>query len=259
MHAQKTASDMKIISRSNQWINMDITDFIKRLEVIAPPENAEDMDNGKIGLVIEGKREIRKAACALDATINTVTKAAEMGADILIVHHPPIWHAVHKIIGLKKDIFLPAFRAEMNIYSMHTNFDHARGGINDALGEYLELKNIQQMTLGVIGDCTMSLKELSQRLGGGLRVYGDIGKIDGRTFKIAVVGGSGFDAELIEEAESMRADVFLSSELKHDTIISNNIILAESTHYDLESVGMKKLAKDMGWTFIEDRPQRHNI
>ena len=73
------------------------------------------------------------------------------------------------------------------------------------------------------------------------------------------MGGSGFDAELIEEAKEAGADVFLSAELKHDTIISQDIILAESTHYDLESIGMKKLAEKMGWTFIEDRPQRHDI
>lgn len=248
---------------------MDITDFIRKLEDIAPPEIAEDMDDGKIGLVIEGKREITRAACALDATKYTVTKAAESGADILVVHHPPIWHAVHRITGLKRDIFLPAFKAEMNIYSMHTNFDHARGGINDALGEFLELKNIENMSLGVIGDCTMSLKEISQKLGGSLRVYGDIGRLEksrseggkseGKAFRLAVVGGSGFDAELIEEAKKAGADVFLSAELKHDTIISQDIILAESTHYDLESIGMKKLAEKMGWTFIEDRPQRHDI
>ncbi|MBQ3717933.1 MAG: Nif3-like dinuclear metal center hexameric protein [Methanomicrobium sp.] len=238
---------------------MDIADFIRKLEDIAPPEIAEDMDDGKIGLVIEGKREITRAACALDATKNTVAKAADMGADILVVHHPPIWHAVHRITGLKRDIFLPAFKAEMNIYSMHTNFDHARGGINDALGEFLELKNIGHMSLGVIGDCTMSLKEISQKLGGSMRVYGDIGRLEGKTFRLAVVGGSGFDAELIDEAKDAGADVFLSAELKHDTVISQDIILAESTHYDLESIGMKKLAEKTGWTFIEDRPQRHDI
>ena len=250
---------MSIILQSDKWIIMDIADFIRKLESIAPPDLAEEMDEGKTGLVIEGKKEITRAACALDATKNTVTKAAEMGADILVVHHPPIWHAVHKITGLKKEIFLPAFRAEMNIYSMHTNFDHARGGINDALAQYLELKNIGHMSLGVIGDCNMSLKELSEKLGGGLRVYGDIDRIKGKTFRLAVVGGSGFDAELIDEAEALGADVYLSAELKHDTIISRDIILAESTHYDLESVGMKRLAEKMGWTYIEDRPLKHDI
>jgi dinuclear metal center YbgI/SA1388 family protein len=227
--------------------------FISILEEIAPPGLAEEFDEGRIGLIIEGKEEIESVACSLDATGHSVSQAVACGADALVVHHPPIWYPLTRIAGRDAFILRKALSAGLNIYAMHTNFDHAEGGINDALAEILGLSDIVKMPLGVVGDCSLTPAEISGLLGGGLRLYNCPEKIR----RIAVVGGSGFDPELIDCAYELRADAFLSAELKHSVMRNSppELGLMESTHYALESPGMKRLAERMGWTYIPDEPE----
>ncbi|MDD3976981.1 Nif3-like dinuclear metal center hexameric protein [Methanomicrobium antiquum] len=234
---------------------MDIEDLIDYLNIIAPPELSEDFDEGRIGLIVEGRKNIEKIACALDATEYTVSEAVKAKADILIVHHTPIWNPVTKISGNLKSILKTSLKADLNIFVMHTNFDHADEGINHALAEILNLENREKLSLGILGRCCLNVDELSKILGGNIRIYKNPGKIE----KLAVAGGSGFDTELIKEAELKGADAYLSSELKHSVLLSAGIPLIESTHYALESPGMKALAKREGWIFIEEKPHLKTV
>ena len=229
---------------------MNRTEFIARMERIAPPELAEEFDIGRIGLLVEGKDEIEKIACALDATPAVVNAAADGGFDALVVHHPAFWNAMHSVVGRNAEILRPLIRADVNLYAMHTNFDHAEGGINDALAEELRLTDRVRMSLGVVGTLTTPLSEISQILGCGLRVWGDVEGIS----RIAVVGGSAFDWELIEEAASLGAQAYLASELKYNMALESPIPCIEATHYALEAPGMRALARREGWTFIDGTP-----
>ncbi len=230
---------------------MDTGRFISILEEIAPPELAEEFDEGRIGLIVEGRDEIESVACSLDATSFCVSEAVKSGADALVVHHTPIWAPLTKISGRNASVLGKALSSGLNIYVMHTNYDHAAGGINDVLAEILDLSGIEKLPLGIVGDCSLTPAGISEILGGGLRLYNCPEKIG----KIAVVGGSGFDPELIDCAYKLGADVFLSSELKHSVMRNSPIGLMESTHYALESPGMKALAGKMSWTYIPDEPE----
>lgn len=235
---------------------MKRNDFINHLESIAPPDRAEDFDIGRIGLILEGKEDISVIACALDATPAVVSNAADYGVDALVVHHPTFWHPMHGITGRPAEILRPLIKNDINLYAMHTNFDHANGGINDALAETLHLKNCHRMnknpsSLGVVGDITLSPSEIATILGGGLRIWGNISQIN----RIAVVGGAAFDLDLISEAQSLGAQAYLSSELKYNLALESPIPLIEATHYALEAPGMRALAKRENWIFIEDMPE----
>jgi dinuclear metal center YbgI/SA1388 family protein len=230
---------------------MHIDQFIRTMEQIAPSDLAEEYDEGRIGLVVEGTRDIRKVVCALDATPRVVEAAVASGADMLVVHHTPIWHPVTRIGGRCAELLRMLLSNETNVYVMHSNFDRAAGGINDALAGLLELSDVERMTMGVVGTCCITLDEIVRRLGSGARVYGTLRNPD----RLAVVGGSGFDPELIDEAARMGADAFLSSELKHSVALASPIPLIESTHYALESPGMRELSMRMGWEFIPDPPK----
>ena len=72
--------------------------------------------------------------------------------------------------------------------------------------------------------------------------------------RLAIVGGSGFDIDLIYEAVSLGADTFLSAELRHSVYRSSPIPLLESTHYALEAPAMRVLAERKGWCYIDDPP-----
>lgn len=226
--------------------------FIEELETIAPPIAADEYDEGRIGLVVEGTVEIGEVACALDATHPVVLQAVELGVDALVVHHTPIWDPVTKVEGGLARVLGTALSAGMNVYVMHSNFDRAPGGINDALADLLGLEERVRLSLGVLGTCPLAPQEISSRLGGALRVWG--GDAGESPFRLAVAGGSAFDISLIREAAEAGAKAYLSSELKHSVARLSPLPLLESTHYALEAPGMRALAARQGWIFIEDPP-----
>jgi putative NIF3 family GTP cyclohydrolase 1 type 2 len=229
---------------------MDIGDIIKDLELIAPPSQAEEIDAGKIGLVIEGRGDVGRIACALDVTLPVVRAAAAMNAGLLVVHHTPLWTPVTALSGPLAVLLREILAADLNVYVMHTNFDHAEGGINDALVSLLEISQTGRMSLGICGDCPLTLPGIARRLGAPLISWGRPA-LPGR---IGVVGGSGFDLALIGEAAALGAGAFLSADLKHATVRASPIPLLQSTHYALEAPGMRMLAGRMGWEFLDDPP-----
>jgi dinuclear metal center YbgI/SA1388 family protein len=229
---------------------MHIRAFKEEMEALAPPALAEEFDAGRIGLVVEGRPEIRKVCCALDATPAVVKQAVISGADMLVVHHTPIWAPLTALTGPTATLMRDILVGNLNVYVMHTNFDHAAGGVNDALSELLGLSDCVPMSLGEVGTCTLPLLEISRRLGGNLRVWGEINSYH----RLAVVAGSGFDLSLMAEAQQIGAEAFLSAEMKHSVARAAPLPCIESTHYALEAPAMKRLSAQRGWQYINDPP-----
>ena len=230
---------------------MDIHEFVTAMEQVAPPELAEEYDAGRIGLIVEGRSDLGTVCCALDATQRVVEAAVAAGADMLVVHHTPLWNPVTAVRGPTARLLRSLLSSGMNLYVMHTNFDHAEGGVNDVLAARLGLQRTERMTAGLVGDCTLNAEEIARRLpGGGIRIYGEVSTIR----RLAVVGGSGFDPDLIQEAARLGADAFLSAELKHSVARASPIPCLEATHYALEAPAMEALASRMGWHYIPDPP-----
>ena len=230
---------------------MDLRAFIREMEELAPPALAEEFDCGRIGLVVEGQIEIDTVCCALDATPHVVREAIRERAGMLVVHHTPLWTPVTALTGQTAELMRMILSAHLNLYVMHTNFDHAAGGVNDALAELLSLEDLTPMSLGLVGTCTIPVEEISRRLGGNLRVWGSISTFH----RLALVGGSGFDPAIMAEAVALGADAFLSAELKHAIALAAPLPCIEATHYALEAPAMERLAHRQGWQYIADPPQ----
>ena len=240
-------------SRPSDFQSRD--EIINILEELAPPELAEPFDAGKIGLVIEGKERIAKVSTCLDVTFDVVRKAIENRTDLLIAHHTPIWTPLTAIGGEDAKLFSLILHSEMNVYVMHTNWDHAPGGVNDILADILGMTERENMSLGLVGSCSFKIHEIAQILGAPLRIWGEVSGIQ----RLAIAAGSGFDSSLIMEAKSLGADAFLSSELRHSVYRTSPLPLLESTHYALESPSMRVLAEEHGWEYIEDMPVLHSV
>ena len=234
---------------------MHVHAFIEEMERLAPPELAEDFDAEKIGLVVEGRPEISRVCCALDATPYVVKQAVGASADMLVVHHTPLWTPVTTITGRIAGLMRALLSADMNLYVLHTNFDRAQEGVNDALAELLSLKDISPMSTGCIGSCTISPAEISRRLGGNCRLWGEVKKIR----RLALVAGSGFDPALLKEAKELGADAFLSAEMKHSVARTAPLPCIEASHYALEAPAMQRLSTRMGWQYIDDPPLLQTI
>lgn len=104
------------------------------IESFAPLNYAETWDAPGLAL---GSRHtpVARVLCALDLTSTVVRQALEQCVDFLIVHHPPLFHAVHAINDDKPEgaMMLRLVQAGISCYSAHTNLDCAPGGTADAL------------------------------------------------------------------------------------------------------------------------------
>jgi len=240
-----------VINLALPYIFMHIRVFLEEVERVAPSFLADESDRERIGLIVEGRPEITKVCCALDPTPIVVARAVAVSADMLVVHHTPLWIPVTRLTGYTVQILRAILAADMNLYVMHTNFDRADDGINDALAHLLLLTDISHLSLGRIGTCHISLSDISRVLGGGIRTWGALGATITR---LAVVAGSGFDPGLLQEAVDRGADAFLSSEMKLAVARGAPLPCIEATHYALEAPGMRELASRMGWEYIDDPP-----
>lgn len=222
---------------------MELAKIVEILEEIAPPELADDFDKGRIGLILNLENNVEKIAVALDANPYVLTKAADTGADLLITHHTLIFHPINKISKTLAVSLGLALENRISLYSMHTNFDRAKGGINDALAARIGLRNIEALEIGRIGEIEpCSSVELASHVSECLRapvIYtGEREEIK----RVMVIGGSGFKGEFLEIARSHGADAFISSELKHELLrMNSDLCLIDATHYATESPGMETL------------------
>ena len=209
---------------------MHVRDFTAEMEALAPPSLAEEFDTGRIGLIVEGEPEIHTVCCALDATPRVVRAALGAKADMLVVHHTPIWTPLTALVGPTASLMRDILAGHLNVL--------------------LGLSGCRPLSLGLVGTCTLTLDEIAARLGAPLRVWGECGAVK----QLAVVAGSGFDPAILAEARDLGADAFLSAELKHSVARAAPLPCLESTHYALEAPAMKRLAAQKGWQYIDDPP-----
>ncbi len=240
---------------------MELSELIRMLEEIAPPELAEEMDKGKIGLIVPGTREVKKVATALDPTPYVIKKATEAKADALIVHHTLIWNPVAMIDRELANSLKMLLDKHISLYSMHTNFDRAPGGVNDTLASLLGMSSVVAIDLACAGMVEkQSLTSFAASAAKALQTDIEVvGPADKEVRTVVTSAGSGF-REALTVAKRLNADVLLSSELKHDVIRDRGeIALIAAPHYFTEAPAMKKLAEQLNAVvpteFIDDPPE----
>lgn len=231
---------------------MEIKKVTNFLERIAPLELAEPFDNGKIGLILDMQNDIKNISVAVDPTKFVLEEAAEDKADMLIVHHPPIFNSINKIPNDLAQILKIALDNNISIYAMHTNYDKADGGINDALADFLKLKNLQNLPMGRIGETSTFTypdeyaKFVANAFDAPVQMIGDL---DAAVHRVMVIGGSGFSYASIELAKANNVDAFISSEIPHHLIRYaedlDDLVLISATHYATEFPGMLGLVHSL--------------
>ncbi len=86
-------------------------------------------------------REVQKVLVALDVTEQTAEEAAQWGAELIVSHHPVIFHPAKRVTDQDPDgrLLLRLLESGLAAVCMHTNLDAAIGGVNDALAAALGL------------------------------------------------------------------------------------------------------------------------
>jgi dinuclear metal center YbgI/SA1388 family protein len=229
---------------------MELNDLVNQLNKMAPPEFAESFDNGKIGLIYGGRKNVNKVVVALDPTPYVIGKAQNMGADMVITHHTLIWTPTNRIDSLIAPQVRMLLDADMSLFAMHTNYDKAPGGVGAVLARRLGMTNPIQTGFAMRGVvCPTYLDEFARMTGKSLDTeqVTFVGDPNDKVRYIVAVPGAGF-REAIDVARRMSAmpDVVVSSEMHHDNIRDARalgIALVEVPHYHSEAPAMEMLAE----------------
>lgn len=200
---------------------IDVKNVLERLSAGMPLDTAEGYDN--VGLLIgNGSAPVKTVLCALDLRPKVLDEAEELHADLIVTHHPILFRARK---DLRTDdpegaMLYRAVRSGLALIAMHTNFDAACPGVNDALAGYLGLTGIEPDPSGLrIGDIAgTELGRMAamaeQKLGGAVRIYGER---ESKVRRLAVMGGSGGSYGM--RALEAGADTFLTGEISYHTAL----------------------------------------
>ena len=174
------------------------------------------------------ERDIQSVLLTTDVTESVVDEAMELGCQLIISHHPLLFHGLKQVCGQNPQarVVEKAIRNQIAIYSAHTNLDSVAGGINTRLADMLGIKNYRVLCpsetnpdigLGVIGQLEKAmsydafLAHVRDTLSTTYVRYTTPAHEEIRT--VALCGGSG--AEFIPQAIEQGADVYLTADCKY--------------------------------------------
>ncbi|MEA3508584.1 MAG: Nif3-like dinuclear metal center hexameric protein [Synergistota bacterium] len=233
-----------------------VADVLEAIEQFAPRQWSEEWDN--TGLLAGNVCwRVDRVAVALDATIDTMSKARENGCNCLLTHHPLVFEPLRKLdcatpTGRKIEL---AMEWKMSVIAAHTNWDKAPLGVNVILAGLLGLQNPQSLVPaaeGLFDGCRGDLpaEMTNEALGDLVRRKWGIAKTEIHAGckprllrRVALCGGSG--GSLWPEALAAGADVFVTADMKYHQIleaVESGLAIVSVDHGEMESVSLDDLA-----------------
>ncbi len=226
---------------------MKVRDITAAIEEFAPLGLQESYDNS--GLIVgRPDDEVHCALLAVDVTEEVIAEAVSEGCDMIITHHPIVFHALKRFNSASQTerCVEEAIRRGIVLYAAHTNLDSTPNGMSWRVGQILGLENMRVMQattaegagFGVVGELAEAMpseefmREVMERFAVKALRHGDIVREQVR--RIAVCTGSG--GSLIDEARASGADLYLTADLRYNDFMrhENAIILADMGHFESE-------------------------
>ena len=230
---------------------MNTKSLLLKLSKLFPKKYAKQ-NHDFVGLMV-GKLplEVNKILICLDLDEEIIEKAISESPDLIITHHPFIYGKKSKVLkyDLNKKVLYDRLEKEnIPVYSMHTNFDAGKGGMNDALANKLCLKNIRVSNLSNmmrIGELPneMEIKEFSRYAKEKLGVSYSLLINEGTNLikQVAIIGGGGSSYWKIAKEEG--ADIYISGDAPHHNrraIVTNKFNYLDMPH-EIEKIFMPTL------------------
>ena len=246
---------------------MRTADLIRDLNTLLTPENYRDYAPN--GLQVEGRGEITRVVTGVTACLELIRRAAELKADLLLVHHGWFWkHEDPRITGLKGRRVRELIAADINLAGYHLPLDdHPEFGNNALLGralDFTETGRFGEMDLGRLGSTApVTVHDLTLKITKVLKrpplVVGPADKVIRR-----VAWCSGAAQDMIEEAAIAGCDAFVSGEISERTTHiarEAGITYFAAGHHATERFGIRALGewiareKGLEVTFVDiDNP-----
>ncbi|MDE6502367.1 MAG: Nif3-like dinuclear metal center hexameric protein [Ruminococcus sp.] len=232
-----------------------INEVYDYLNKVYPVDAQEKWDNS--GFLVENyEMECSKIMLTLDITIPSIYEAECKGAELMISHHPVIFHPLKKI-----DRKSPVFRliySDIAAICMHTNLDIAKGGTNGVilkkLSEHFELDGEPELfedcgngnNLGWV--CELKENVDPDKFGQVLKSIFDCPYVRMNRFgtsrikRFAFCSGAG--GSMLDLAIAKKCNAFITGDVKHDVWIDANnrhITLFDCGHFHTENIVLDEI------------------
>jgi len=199
------------------------------IESLWPVSGAEGWDAPGL-LAGDPSAPVSRIHLAVDAVLDTVDEAIELGSDLLLVHHPLLLRGVTSVAAdrYKGAAITRLIKADCALVAAHTNADVVETGTSAALATALDLRDTRPIVasngipsrgIGRVGalPAPTTLGALARRLAEilpptatGVRASGEF---DAPISIVALCGGAG--DSLLSEPAVVGADVYITSDLRH--------------------------------------------
>ena len=234
---------------------MKIREIIGALEQFAPLSLQDEYDNAGLQIGLTEDADASGALLSLDVTEDVIDEAAERGCNLIVAHHPLLFHAPRRITGedYVQRCIIRAIQRGIWIYSAHTNLDNAPGGVSWRMADKLGLNDVHVLTpqsggesgAGIIGQLPEKMEReyfialVKETFDADSVRYNSWTGEQVQT--VALCGGAG--AFLIPDAIRAGADVFLTGEIGYHRFFGyeNDIQLMEIGHYESEQYTLEIL------------------
>ncbi len=123
---------------------MKVHEVASILEGFAPLSFQEDYDNSGL-LIGEPNHEVTGILLTIDVTPEVIAEAVELGANMIVAHHPLIFKGLKRLTGsglVERSVML-AIRHNIAVYASHTNTDSVEGGVSFRMGHKLGLTDMR--------------------------------------------------------------------------------------------------------------------
>ena len=123
---------------------MKVKDIIAAVEEFAPACIQAEYDN--TGLQVGSpEQEVHGVLIGFDCTAALVEEAVRRGCDMILTHHPLIYHPIRNLYPEDPGAaaVMAAVKNGVAVYGCHTSADKTPGGVSFALAEKIGLKDVR--------------------------------------------------------------------------------------------------------------------
>ncbi|OLZ39523.1 Nif3-like dinuclear metal center hexameric protein [Natrinema saccharevitans] len=241
---------------------MQLSSVVDRLDEELRTADYADVDASANGLQVgPDEAEIERAAFAVDGVRETVDRAIEADADLLVVHHGLSWGGFDRVTGRTYDRIAPLIENDLALYVSHLPLDgHPELGNAAGVADLLALENRSPFGdhgpehVGQRGTAAdpYAPADLRDRLETNLETGGQpVQHLDfgpDAIEDVAIVTGSGTD--WLDEAVAAGADALVTGEGKgkvYHEAREAGIHVFLAGHYATETFGVRSLQE-----FVEE-------
>ena len=225
---------------------MKIKDIVEAIESFAPLGVQENWDNS--GLIIGNpENEVKGVLVGFDCTVELISEALEKGCDMVVTHHPLIFHGIKHIsdsdpVGAA---IIMAVKSGVAVYAAHTSADTVPQGVSWAMASRLGLKDVEVLIpeqdgsvgLGCIGTLpkAMQANDAVKYVAScfGLKIVRCSKPVSCPIEKVAVLGGSG--GSEISCAVEKGAQLYITADVTyHNFFTPEGFMVMDIGHFESE-------------------------